>query len=797
MLVGNLNVGQREDAAADVLNDHSSGLAAVIHSVLQNTVVHIGGGADGLLGAVDLIGNGAAVAHLDAKLNIGYAGGRDALIVGVGILVDGHIEGHSLAGHQIQLVVGAVVDVVADAVVLILAVNEDSSLHELIICGEGDLAGFGINGDTLGGNHVVAQLFIDGPAFVVLDVGIVGIFAFISGIVDTNCIQVQIIAAGGGSMVEEIVVAGGDLDGVLAVVQTKDLDDGHLVHSVGIIYGDNPFAGIILGIAIEGIHDGALNGVAIRIGDLDGDGAGSVAGHADHIEAGAPEGEVGFTTDRGSDGDLGGRAHGVIAPGGISAVVTILIVGIVAAADRVLTGTVGSLGAGLGTLLPLRGGVLYVVGEGLQRQEVILIVDRGSGDDGNLGVHTCAGRGGCAGLIVVHLCLIEEGYRSIELHAVSLIQRDADIVVIDQRCSTDGQSKGGSIAGSIGTTVDDYATGSVAGQTHNTGCHGVILYDVDHHIQAEVHDDGVLLQLEFPDNSEGNGSVGEVEALFNLRSIRLAHDGVDIAVFIHIVDVIADDGAIGGTAACCRNLVDSDLRLTGNRSIVCGGDGMHSQATGIHAGSVGSALNLAALTEVSSGSRAILSIVGNIGAHDVVLGTIRLGVEDVSSLGIGPSIINGVIIGYVAADNEVVIQVNGFFVFVNMDGVGSIIIIQSVDIADQLIGQILGLQAGGLLQIVPDDSIGVNVGDIHSLSEGNHTACAVDGLAGLIDQVEHVGNLCAVPGHLRNREFLLNFVALEVGVGQSGVLVGVVGTRRDGFLIVAQAGGVIQVSKVL
>ena len=75
--------------------------------------------------------------------------------------------------------------------------------------------------------------------------------------------------------------------------------------------------------------------------------------------------------------------------------------------------------------------------------------------------------------------------------------------------------------------------------------------------------------------------------------------------------------------------------------------------------------------------------------------------------------------------------------------------------------------------------MGIYVSNENSLGEGDLAACTVNGNAVLVDQVEHVGNLCAVPGHLGNGEYLLTLGTQMVGVVQGCVNVGRICTCLD------------------
>ena len=114
-----------------------------------------------------------------------------------------------------------------------------------------------------------------------------------------------------------------------------------------------------------------------------------------------------------------------------------------------------------------------------------------------------------------------------------------------------------------------------------------------------------------------------------------------------------------------------------------------------------------------------------------------------------------------------------------MDIISCALIVQFVHFGQQTCSLQCCIKAFVLIQLVPNHGVDENIRNIHSFGEGNHAALAVNRLALFVDQVEHVSNLCAVPGHLGHGEFLLNLDAIIVGVGNGSVFVGIVGTCRN------------------
>ena len=110
-------------------------------------------------------------------------------------------------------------------------------------------------------------------------------------------------------MVEEHHIACSDLYPVGVVSQAGSLDHGHLIQSRVAGIGD-PLTVFEL-VAVEGIHRAADHLLTLGVEYLEHDEAGSAAGHADHVEAGAGEGEAGLGEVVGVNSDPVGAAHGV------------------------------------------------------------------------------------------------------------------------------------------------------------------------------------------------------------------------------------------------------------------------------------------------------------------------------------------------------------------------------------------------------------------------------------------------------------------------------------------------------
>ena len=512
-------------------------------------------------------------------------------------------------------------------------------------------------------------------------------------------------------MIKELHIGSGDGDGVLAVGQALCLDHGNLIQGVLLIGSGDPLAVSVLGVAVVGIDHHVLHRVTALVHDLHSQSAGGVAGHGDDVETGAVEGELCGGVLTGGYVDHGGGAQGVLAHGGVSCIVAIVVVGVDGIRDLALTGTILLLGCvGSGTdgdpTLVLRIGsrsgtivvfLLYGVGVGLQLHELILVVDGGCGDHGDGGVHV----DGLQDVILVVACLgliVEHGGIG-KLHAVVLVQGESDggqalhggsahqlVVHIHIR----GLCLGCAVLAAVhGDTL-----GSVCTDAHNLALQSIVGGNVDDHIQTVVHNHGVGCQVCGPDNGESDGGVGEVEA------------GEDI--------------------------------------------------------------------------------IGSIAAGSGVLDAC-LGVED----------LGGVLAGYIhlfSRDNEVVAQILTGLVLEDIDGVAGAGIVQGVDLGQQFCCDLFSGQSLVLIGI-PGDGLGVHVGDVDGLSEGNDAACTVDGLTLGIDQIEGVGNLSAVPGQLGLGEFLLALVIQVVGIGDGGVFVGGVGTCF-GLIFGIITGRVLQIQVV-
>ena len=353
-------------------------------------------------------------------------------------------------------------------------------------------------------------------------------------------------------MVKGITVNCHDLDTVLCVGQVEDLDHRNLIQGIAIgiaigdLIGEHPLASGVLGVAIVGIDHGVLDDLAGGIADLDQDGAGGVAGQTDDIEAGAVEAEVGLAAGIGVDGELGSGTHGEGGHVLVGIIVAVVVVGIQDIGDLACAGAVHILLTVLGHGDPAAVAILDIntfpiLGEGSELDEVILVVDGGCGDNGDGGVHV-GGIGRAILTVVSHLGLVVEHDGFLELHAVLLIQGEADKGSVnggggDLHIVIDADIGALVLCGSVSAGVDGDIVGLITADTHQAGGHRVVGGDIDHHIQTVVHDNGIGNQLGLPDNGEGNGGVGVVHV-----------SGIRDSVAVVAADIGA--GGIGVGAVC-------------------------------------------------------------------------------------------------------------------------------------------------------------------------------------------------------------------------------------------------------
>ena len=406
-LEGDLNVGDGHDTGSITgIANHNSGLGVVCRVVcinaqvdqLRKAVVHLGSGLK--LTACGNIINGqrnlnrGAVSALNTDLNI-----RNDGLLTHDVLTQIQFECHSLALCQIQLVVGAEVGVVGNAYTFSIAIDKDRAL--IAVTALGSLVG-------ILANQLVSQFFVSGPAFAVLNIDVrdggiaviavcividnvvFQILAEAGRIVDTDCIQIQVITIGLG-VIQQLKVGSTKCYTVLTVGTDVSLQHGHLVDAAVALFAgiQHPIAVHIV-IAVVGIDRLVHDQVAVGIANLQDQSAGGVAGHADDIQAGAIEVECSDCHSVGIHMDLLG---GTVGPGSHFAIVAVLAVDIVGIhiGDAVLTGSVFRLGsARIGCTLRLpstiagRFVIRLVVDVGTGGGgKVILVVDVGCGNHGD------------------------------------------------------------------------------------------------------------------------------------------------------------------------------------------------------------------------------------------------------------------------------------------------------------------------------------------------------------------------------------------------------------------------------
>ena len=322
---------------------------------------------------VDLVGHGTAVTNLQADLDISDIGH-----------VLAQREANCLIGSQIHLVIGAVADVIGNAGVLIVAIDEHCTHFRFCTFGEGNgnLAVFiYIHNSVSRLDNLAAQFNVVGPAFTVRDVSLLDCLIDIAilavggtcGIVNTDCIQIQIVAIVSG-LIHKGDIGSRDSCGVLSVRQILNLHDRNLIQRIRIIGTD----GSIRFQTVVGIDEGILHQIAGIEGSAGGNlhcqCTGLVGGNGDHIKAGTVEGEFCGCILSGSQMDAGSIIHGVGAHAAVGRIVTVNIV-CVKLGQAVLAGTV------LALLCVGRVAHCPVIGEG---QEIIFVVDSGCGDDGHI-----------------------------------------------------------------------------------------------------------------------------------------------------------------------------------------------------------------------------------------------------------------------------------------------------------------------------------------------------------------------------------------------------------------------------
>ena len=663
------------------------------------------------------------------------------------------IEGDCLVGSQIHLIVGTIVVIINHRTGITHAIDKHNAADSITV---GAIEGICLN------DHV-SEFFVGGPAFAVLFIDIAnsnivaGILSALiinyhisaARIVDTDRIQVQVVASVNIGVIKVAIVCCSDHHAVGAVIKTLHLNDGNLPQSIFCTRrNSDPFTGCcILGITVIGINDQAANSIASFIKYLHNDGAGLVAGCRNHVKACTCEGKRSSTIDSIGDGDLSRTTHRDRAHILVCTIVTVVVVSIVNAGHGSCAGTVRSLSTicrrGIGGPAGSFRHVFHVVhsafsvtgcsGEsfaivirrkilaanklvglkrtnrfvktcvGIQIHKLIFIVDRGCGDDGDLGVQMALLRRGI--LIIFHIGLVVEDHRSLEDH-IALLKADLGIVLDVNGIAIDGQIIPAQLRSGGNTAVhDDIAVCILAEANAGDRVIGdqVILSDIDQHIQAEVHDHGILNQRRLPDDSESDGGIVEVEAI--------QHDFVVV-----VIRCLRSIGAVG-------RILDASLGVVNLGGIHIRGSQIVSVQTGLQR------------------------------SEDLRLGA--------------------------TTDDEVVENGCAGVVAVNMQLIQRLLIIDLVIAGKQSFCKPVNAQLAvcsdlAVFTLVPHSGLGVEFGNEGSVSEVDHLACLVDGLTGSIDQVEHIGNLCAGPGLLGNGHHLQAILTLEVGVGQVCIIVGLI-----------------------
>ena len=405
-------------------------------------------------------------------------------------------------------------------------------------------------------DNLVTQFFVLGPAFTVsgvsiLDdiIGLVGVVILVaSGVIDADSIQIDIVAALVCN-IHQLVVCSGDTDIVLLVSQTVNLDDGNLIQSAGGRAVHDPLTICVFCVAVEGVDHGvllhsAVGAVSIALPDLDGDQTGGRVGQRDHIEAGTVEGELSGSVGVCVNGDLGCALHGMFAHFLVSAVVTVDIVGIHKA---MLAGTVLCLDA-----VGSAGGPAVDCGavgvEGLQSDEIVLVVDGGCGDHGDVTVVVMGGFSAFA-------CGCGIGEAVIGVHSHVLVIELVKNLCAVHGCGTEGSCNSIAELGCIGRSVETaiqaglsrLVGGITDAQQLTVDTQHIVCQDRDVHGQTVVNNHGIVHDAFLPLNSEPyGGSSVTVTVTVGLRQC------VGI-----LVAVVAGD--IGGTAlAICRQLAAVD-----------------------------------------------------------------------------------------------------------------------------------------------------------------------------------------------------------------------------------------------
>ena len=579
--MGDLDVGDGQNGLAGVgifrVGNHNG-----TGSPRLDAVVHIRGGSQGtlvgcrtvVLSIVDSVAHLIACSGLQADLDI-----RNNICI---CLIQ--VEGHSLTGGQVELIVGAVADIVGNAEIRIIAVNEDGSIQFLVGTGNNDLTLI-ILGDSIVGsrNDIVSQLLVDRPCLAVLNVGAVHntddtAISLLTGnntgrIVDPDGIQIQIVAVLASILVLRIglvhvaVVGRGDGDIVGAVGQALDLDHRNLPQSAGIIEGHSA----ILFHTVVGIDQGISDEVTLSIGNTDQQTAGGAGGHGDHIEAGAAEAEVCGSVGIGIHMDHCHTVEGIGGVVGISQIGAIDVVGIdggqVVHAGTVLAlGHFRTLGDGPAKVSIIRrvGGSAVVL-HGIQGQEALLVIDGGGGNHRHSTVIVLLG------LLVGGLIggLIAEPVIAAHLHILGGI---ADLGADDLGIAV-GTAVVCFTERSIGLICGDPAhIGAYTLQSAGVAQH-IIFQNGDIHGKAVVHHNGVIHGADGPHHCEVHGGI--------VVAVAVAVGAVVLGVFVGTL-VAGDIGGrhLGGIAvddpsAAAGAGVDGDL--------IAGGIVKHGVAIGQNA----------------------------------------------------------------------------------------------------------------------------------------------------------------------------------------------------------------------
>ena len=574
--------------------------------------------------------------------------------------------------------------------------------------------------------------------------------AAVGRIVDPDGIQIEVVAGAVHDMVKIAHIGRGDGDGVPAVGQILNLHDGNLVQGVGIIgihndplvlVGNHGFGGVLRE------NGGADLRCAHRIGVLHLLRAGELP-VAIHIGIGileqiascvAVEGihEVIIADILGTAGHIHDDVAGLVAGQG----------------DDIEAGAVEAEGGGtVGGIIhgDLGGSAQRVVAHaGVSTVVAVVVVGiKGGGDLRLTGTILSLNRAAVLGVDPGIYALLRT------IHVVAL-QGNEVILIVDGSRRDDGDG-GVHISQSSHTVQIIDELGLVVELDGILEFH-VVLMEADVVLAVDLDDIAIDCEFLFLQSSDTGNAVIDVYVSSRIRA------DAGQPVLHHVV----------------LNRIDQNIQTIVHH------DGIRDQI-----GRPDNGKRNSGIAEVKAVGH-IFFFIGTVsGISDTSLGVVDLGGGSIPA------------VAHTAVDGEVVVQRIALSILVDLQLIVGLIVEQGVALGQLFTCHPLGIQIGkalisGGIGIAPDHMLGEDLGDEGGIGEVDRLAGLVDGVTILVDQIEHVGDLCAVPGHLGNGELLAAVVAVEVLVGDVGPFIGGIGTGQSLLILTDLRSGILQIHEVL